>query len=120
VIMSIVSITLFIFYTYELVVSAPYIKQSLISPLLVKETLNNNNVILYSRGVDKNYFISKIAKINCDCLFMLYTDGRYNFFATYLKSEGRAINIIFKKDEYFSLEDFIKNEIKIVSGNQHD
>jgi DNA-binding winged helix-turn-helix (wHTH) protein len=120
VIILIVSITLFILYTYKLVVSVPYMKQSFMSPLLVKETLKNNNVILFSRAVDKNYYISKIANINCECLFMLYTNDHYNFFSTYLKNEGRAINIIFKKDEDFNLEDFIRNEVNVGNGNQHD
>ncbi|EKP0259647.1 hypothetical protein JFQ93_000872 [Aeromonas sobria] len=120
VIISIVSITLLTFHSYNLVVSAPYAKQNFMSPLLVKETLENNNIILFSRGVDKSEFISKIANINCECLFMFYSNDHYNFFSTYLKNEDRAINVVFKKDEHFDIEDFIRTEMKIGNGNQHD
>lgn len=117
IIISMISITFFIFYTYELVVSAPYMKQNFMSSSLVKETLRNKNIILSPRGIDKSHFINKIAKINCECLFMLYSNNRNDFFSIYLTKEGRAINVVLKKGEDFNIEDFIRTEVKIGSGN---
>lgn len=111
-IISIITMGILTIYTHRLIDSISYSTQVYSSPTLTKESLPNNNEVIFHQGVDQAFFREIALKVSCQCIFFVSSNEQFSFISIYLKDRSKALNFMFhKEDKIVAMESYIQEKI---------